>query len=79
VIYGNANLEKFEHSAVIKHPACGFTPADWEKFDEKEYTSIFTIWTWCNEMFGRDNWNWHDGRFCFRHERDQTIFLLRWL
>lgn len=73
-----ADPEIFEHSIVIKHPACGFTSADWEKFDENKYISIITIWTWCNEMFGRDNYTWHDGVFYFRHDRDRTMFALRW-
>lgn len=33
---------------------------------------------WCDENMGWSNWTYNDGHMCFRNERDQMCFLLRW-
>jgi hypothetical protein len=35
------------------------------------------IMLWCEEHFGRD-WIWRFETIFFKHERDRTVFLLKW-
>lgn len=34
---------------------------------------------WCNQTFGRGNWEYYDSSFVFEHERDFMLFKLKWL
>lgn len=33
---------------------------------------------YCNEMFGKDNWDILNGVLYFKYEKDATMFALRW-
>jgi hypothetical protein len=34
---------------------------------------------WCNQTYGRGNWEYFYGQFLFKNEQDATAFRLRWL
>ena len=60
-----AEYAEYPHQVLISlYPP----PSAWEKYD------------WCVETFGEifTTWTYGDSCFCFKHEKDAMLFVLRW-
>ena len=86
------HIDDIQHTIVRK--VNNFLPADWRKnndpFTRTSYIKKnFPSWQyngsgkwndiliWCEQTFG-DNWVWNWETIYFKHDKDRTIFLMRW-
>ena len=44
------------------------------------YTEIWPNYSeWCNDTYGRGNWEYYYGQFLFKNDKDALLFRLKWL
>lgn len=66
-----------EHRYVGSFEATDFIKKTYSCWHYTGMTSFQEIMKWCEQHFG-NNWIWNYETIYFKHEKDRTLFALRW-